>query len=151
MRSWWMRWTHWTGMFSINCMFSSWSSEAVRDTSSATLAHAASTSVSLTHSYDTHTYTVCIYTAARHPAQRLRHTDWHTHTFHWKDRRQRVTWNITSSSSSSSHDPWPCLASCFLLVFICKQKLVPSPPELLSWRVNMMCHTACCLRILPCP
>uniref|UniRef100_A0A671KX74 Extracellular sulfatase Sulf-2-like n=1 Tax=Sinocyclocheilus anshuiensis TaxID=1608454 RepID=A0A671KX74_9TELE len=50
----------------------------------------------------------------------------HTHSY-----RQRITWNFTSSSSSSSPDPWPCLASC-PPCFICKQKLVPSPPEPLS-------------------
>lgn len=96
--SWWMQWTHWTGMFSISCMFSSWSSGAVRDTSSVTLAHAASTSVGHTHTRicentstaHTHTHILYAYTllhhSARHPAQSLQHTDWymcqtHIHTF----------------------------------------------------------------------
>ncbi len=164
--SWWMQWTHWTGMFSISCMFSSWSSGAVRDTSSVTLAYAALTSVGHTHTRicentstahtNTHIYCMhthcCIILLGIQPRACNTLTDTcakHTYThFPLKGPRQRITWNFTSSSSSSSPDPWLCLASC-PPCFIRKQKLVPSPPELLSWRVNL-CHTACCLR-MSCP
>lgn len=145
--SWWMQWTHWTGMFWTKCTFSWWSCGAARVTNSVTRAHATWTWVS--HAHTSAMVRSFRATGLYTQAQACVHTPTHTHANTYKCSLDDIQTALSIPHSSASrlrtdlratrvphlHHPHPHptpALPCFLSsLFSCKQTLSSKLAELL--------------------